>query len=149
MYLRWHQCNKIRCSLSFYLLGRTHIPADVHNFLEDTQTLPVSRNAVTTWFIVVLFGSFLSGHALLNASQTAANDFDAKRTNTYCAREHTVFAPAHILRNWREQRSCKKGDLDLSDTGRLGKSYTGVNILWQCVIDLGLCLCGAYCRVKL
>jgi hypothetical protein len=36
----------------------------------------VSRNFVTSRFIVVLFGTSLSGYALLNASQTAANDFD-------------------------------------------------------------------------
>jgi hypothetical protein len=45
---------------------------------EHRQTLPVSRNFVTSWCIVVLFGTSLSGYALLNVSQTAANDFDAK-----------------------------------------------------------------------
>jgi hypothetical protein len=35
-------------------------------------------NFVTSQCIVVLFGTSLSGHALLNASQTAANDVDAK-----------------------------------------------------------------------
>jgi hypothetical protein len=38
----------------------------------------VSRNIVTSWCIVVLLGTSLSGYALLNASRTAANDFDAK-----------------------------------------------------------------------
>jgi hypothetical protein len=42
------------------------------------QTLPVSLNFVSSRCIVVLFGTSLSGYALLNASRTAANDFGAK-----------------------------------------------------------------------
>jgi hypothetical protein len=70
--------------------------ADVH-LLEDTQTVPVPQNVVTSRFIAVSLGTSLSGYALLNASRTAANDFDAKlcsRMNTGSAREYTMFAPA-------------------------------------------------------
>jgi hypothetical protein len=52
------------------------------------KTLPVFRNFVTSRCIVVLVGTSLSGHALLNASQTAENDFDAmqcSRMNTFCS----------------------------------------------------------------
>jgi hypothetical protein len=42
------------------------------------QTLPVSRNFVTSWCIVVLFSTFLPGFTLLNASQMAANSFSVK-----------------------------------------------------------------------
>jgi hypothetical protein len=41
-------------------------------------TFPVSRNFVTSQYIFVLFGTSLSGYALLNASRTAANDLDSK-----------------------------------------------------------------------
>jgi hypothetical protein len=75
----------------------------------------------------------LSGYALLNASRTAANNFDAKecsRMNTRSAREYTMFAPAQLLRNWREQRPSNQGDLDSSVTGETGTAfYTGVNLL--------------------
>jgi hypothetical protein len=50
-----------------------------------SQTLPVSRNLAASRCTVVLFGTSLSGYALLNNSRTAANNFDAKecqRTNT-------------------------------------------------------------------
>jgi hypothetical protein len=43
-----------------------------------SQTLPSSQNFVTSQCIVVLISTSLSGYALLNASQTAANDFSAK-----------------------------------------------------------------------
>jgi hypothetical protein len=42
------------------------------------QTLPVSRNFVTSRCTVVLFGTSLSGYALLNVLRTPANDLDAK-----------------------------------------------------------------------
>jgi hypothetical protein len=44
---------------------------DVYHLLEDTQTLPLSRNFVPSRRIIVLFGTSLSGYALLNASRTA------------------------------------------------------------------------------
>jgi hypothetical protein len=44
--------------------------------------------------------------------------------NTRSAREYTMFAPAQLLRNWREQRPSNKGDLDSSVTGRMGESLT-------------------------
>jgi hypothetical protein len=79
------------------------------------QTLPVSRNIVTSRCTVVLFGTSISRYALLNASRTAANDFNAKqysRMNTRSARENTIFEPAQVLRNWREHRPSNQGDLD-------------------------------------
>jgi hypothetical protein len=42
------------------------------------QTLPMSQNVVTIRCVFVLFCTSLSGYALLNASQTAANNFDVK-----------------------------------------------------------------------
>jgi hypothetical protein len=41
------------------------------------QMLPAYRNFVNSWFIVVLFGTSLSGYTLLHASETTAKDFDA------------------------------------------------------------------------
>jgi hypothetical protein len=96
----------------------------VHHLLEDTQTLPVSRNFVTSRCIVVLFGTSSPGYALVNASRTAANDFDAiVRMNTRSGREYTMFAPAQLLRNWREQRPSSQGDLISNVTGEVGKVY--------------------------
>jgi hypothetical protein len=43
-----------------------------------SQTLPVPRNVVTSRCIVVLVGIFVSECAQLNASRTAANNFDAQ-----------------------------------------------------------------------
>jgi hypothetical protein len=42
------------------------------------QTLSLPRNFVISLCIVVLFSTSLRGYALLNALQTAENDFDAK-----------------------------------------------------------------------
>jgi hypothetical protein len=42
------------------------------------QLPPAFRNFVTSWCTVVLFGISLSGYALLNASRTAADNFDVK-----------------------------------------------------------------------
>jgi hypothetical protein len=42
------------------------------------QTLPASRNSVTSRCTVALFGTSLSGYEILNASRTAANNVDAK-----------------------------------------------------------------------
>jgi hypothetical protein len=69
--------------------------------------------SVTSQCIVVLFGTSLSGYTLLNVSRTAANDFDAKqcsRMNTRSTLEYTMFAPAQLLRNLREQRLSHKGE---------------------------------------
>jgi hypothetical protein len=43
-----------------------------------SQILPVSRNFVINRCVVVLFATSLSGHALLNASRKAPNDFDVR-----------------------------------------------------------------------
>jgi hypothetical protein len=86
-----------------------------------TQTLPVSRNVVTSRCITVLLGTPLSGYALLNAAQRAANDFDVKecsRMSTRSAREYTMFAYAQLLRNGRVQRPSNLVDLNLMATGR-------------------------------
>jgi hypothetical protein len=41
-----------------------------------------------------------------------------------------MFAPAQLLRNWREQRPSNQGDLASSVTGEVGRIYyTGVNLL--------------------
>jgi hypothetical protein len=97
------------------------------------QTLPVSRNVVTSRCIVVLFGTSLSGYTLLNASRTAANDFGWKqcsRMNTRSAREYTVFAATQLLLKWREQWPSNKGDLDSNVTGEVGRVYyTGMDLL--------------------
>jgi hypothetical protein len=47
---------------------------------KDTEKFwqSVSRNFVTSRCVFIIFGTFLSGYALLNASRAAANDFDAK-----------------------------------------------------------------------
>jgi hypothetical protein len=46
--------------------------------LSHTQTLPGFRNSVTSLCIDISFATFWSRYALLNASLTAANYFDAK-----------------------------------------------------------------------
>jgi hypothetical protein len=64
----------------------------------------------------------------LNVSQTAANDLNAKlisRMSIRSACEHTVFAPAQLLRNWCEKRPSRKGDLDSSVTGTIGRVFDG------------------------
>jgi hypothetical protein len=50
--------------------------------------------------------------------------------NTRSAREYTMFAPAQLLRNWREQRPSNNGDLDSRVAGEIGiVYYTGVDLL--------------------
>jgi hypothetical protein len=91
----------------------------------------VSRNFVNS-LCIVSFGTSLSGYALLNASRTAANDFDSKqcsRMSTRSASEYTIFAPAQLLRRWREHRPSNQGYLDSSVTGEAGRVYyTGVDL---------------------
>jgi hypothetical protein len=55
----------------------------VHQLLEETQELPVTRNVISSQYIVVLFGISLSAYALLNTPRTTAGDFDVK---TYSVR---------------------------------------------------------------
>jgi hypothetical protein len=47
------------------------------------------------------------------------HDQQTIRKYTFYPREYTLFAPAELLRNWRQQRC----DLDLSNTGEFGKVY--------------------------
>jgi hypothetical protein len=58
---------------------------------------------------------------------------DAKkcsRMNTRSDHEYTMFAPAQLLRSWREQRPSSQCDLDSSVTGVVGRVYyTGVDPL--------------------
>jgi hypothetical protein len=119
------------CTAS-YRYGRNFSCSVARWALCHRQTLPVSRNFATS-LCIVLFSTSLSGYALLNASRTAANDFDAKwcsRVNTRCAREYTMFTPAQLLRNWREQRPSNQDDLDSSVSVEVGRvHYTGVGIL--------------------
>jgi hypothetical protein len=42
--------------------------------------------------------------------------------NTRSAREYTIFAPAQLLRIWREQRPSNKDDLDSNVTGDVSES---------------------------
>jgi hypothetical protein len=42
---------------------------------------------------------------------------------TRSTRDYTMFAPAQVLRNWREQRPSNKGDLDSSIAWEVGKVY--------------------------
>jgi hypothetical protein len=81
---------------------------------------------------IVLFGTSLSGYALLNASRTAANNFDAKwssRMNTRSAREGTVFASAHLMRKWREQRPSNLFTLTRVSWGFWKSLLHGVDLL--------------------
>jgi hypothetical protein len=41
--------------------------------------------------------------------------------DTRTAREYTMLAPAHLLRNWRVERPNSQGDLDSSVTGEAGR----------------------------
>jgi hypothetical protein len=45
--------------------------------------------------------------------------------NTRSALEYTMFAPAQLSRNWREQRPSKKGDLGSIVTGEVGSQLHG------------------------
>jgi hypothetical protein len=75
---------------------------------------PVSQNGINRC-PPVLIGTSLSGYALLHASGTAPDDFDAmscSRTNIRSAREYSTFAAAQLLRNLREVRPSSHGDLD-------------------------------------
>jgi hypothetical protein len=76
----WYQYNKTD-ELSFFSLPLLSV-SPVNTVRRRTcfllQTLPVPRNFVTSRCTVVLFGTSLSRCALINASRTAANDFDAK-----------------------------------------------------------------------
>lgn len=59
---------------------------------------------------------------MLNASQIAANDFDAKhcsKTNTHSAHEYTTFASAQLWRSRCEQRPSNYGDFDQNITGKV------------------------------
>jgi hypothetical protein len=130
--LWWHQYNKTNEFCFLVFVTRTYRTAlqqttIVSNTFSKTS---IHRNFVISRCIVVIFGTSLSRYVLLNASRKAANDFNAKycsRMNTRSALEFTMFAPAHLLRNWREQRLSNKGDLDSSVTGVAWRvHYTGL-----------------------
>jgi hypothetical protein len=98
------------------------------------QALHVSRNFVTSPCIVILFHAFL--YVLLNASRTAAYDFDSMLQcevqlgiNSRSAPEYVMFAPPQLLRNYREQRPSSQGDLKSSATGKVGGGcYTEMDL---------------------
>jgi hypothetical protein len=86
-------------SLSFYLLGKftEQLYIWYRKNPPHSQRQARIRNCVKNWCIIVLFCSSLPGYALLSASPTAANDFDAKQCsimNTRFVRECTFFEPA-------------------------------------------------------
>jgi hypothetical protein len=96
------------------------------------QTLSVSRNFVTSRCTVVFVGTSLTGYALLNASRTATNGFDAK----LCSRINTRFVvntPCSHLHSFcatGEQRPSNQDDLVSSITGEIGRVYyTWVDLL--------------------
>jgi hypothetical protein len=120
---------------SFYLLGRTYRKA-LQQMLKVTFTFSntsICQSFVTSRCIVVLFGISLSGCALLNASQAAANNFDAKqysRMNTCSPHECTMLTPAQLLHSWCEWWPSNKNDLDLNVMGEVGRVYyMGVDLL--------------------
>jgi hypothetical protein len=43
--------------------------------------------------------------------------------NTFSAREYTIFVPAQLLRNWREQRPGSQGKLDSVVVGEAERVY--------------------------
>jgi hypothetical protein len=61
-------------------------------------------------------------------------------------REHTMFAPAELLRNWRGQRPSNMADLDSGVKGEVGRVYyTGVDLLlisfvFGCVLNDTPCM---------
>jgi hypothetical protein len=74
--------------------------------------------------------------------------------NTRSAREYTTFAPAQLLRNWREQRPSNRGDIDSTVTVEIGRVYyTGVDLLLISILYcstwllLGCDLNGTPCRI--
>jgi hypothetical protein len=73
--------SKISAAIAIVFLQRCGAFSSVNTVRHQTcflsQTLPVSQRFDTSRCIVVLFGTSLPGYALLNASRTAANDFDA------------------------------------------------------------------------
>lgn len=80
----------------------------------------VFRNIVTNRCIVVLFGSSLSWYALLNASGTAANDFDAKQ---YLRMNKRFICEYSMLHNWRVNSGlATRATLARVWRGRLGES---------------------------
>jgi hypothetical protein len=93
----------------------------------------VPVNFVTSRCVFVLFGTSMSEYVLLNALRTAANQFDAKYCsimNTRSAREYSMFTPAQLLRNRREQRPSKQLNLDSSITGYVRVVYyTALDLL--------------------
>jgi hypothetical protein len=98
-----------------------------------SQTLAMSQNGYQL-SIVALFGTFLSGFTLLNASRTAANNFKEKkclRMNTCSAHECTMFAPAQLLRSWCEQRPSNKNDLGSSDMQEAGVELLLISFLYR------------------
>jgi hypothetical protein len=126
--LWWHQYNKsdkLFFSICSMLWSVSPVNTAQHYMFPITNTY-VTWNSVTSRCIVV-FGTSLSGYALLNASQTAVNNFDVKwclGMNTHSACEYTVFAPTQLLHSWLEQQPSNQGDLDWVSWGRLGESVT-------------------------
>jgi hypothetical protein len=101
----------------------------------DVHLSPINISRVPKCYqsVYCCLTRYLSGYKLLNASWTAAKDFNVKSCsimNTRSAREYTMFVPAHLLRNWRERRSSNQSDLDSSVTRKAGRvHYPGVNLL--------------------
>jgi hypothetical protein len=52
--------------------------------------------------------------------------------NTRSAREYTMFEPAQLLRNWREQRPINKGDLDSNVVREVGRNMVVFWVVAPC-----------------
>jgi hypothetical protein len=75
---------------------------------------------------------FLSGHALLNDSRAAANDFDAKKCspmNIRSARQYTMLARAKLLRNCQQLQPSNQGNITRVSRRKLGESITSAEQL--------------------
>jgi hypothetical protein len=123
--------------------------------LSQTNTSCIPKFCSTSRYTAVLFGTSLSGYALLNASRTAANDFDASDVrkwthilllNTPCSHLHSFRATevSSGLATWMTLTQVSRGlDILLLEGGPASDFifYRTTWLFWGCLLDVTLCIC--------
>jgi hypothetical protein len=92
--------------------------SDIGPWLFNRRKCPPPSRRQPSTEILLPVGVLLS-HSVLRIAK-----YSRMNTHTHSTREYTIFAPAQLLRNWREQRPSNQDDLDSVSRGRLGESIT-------------------------
>jgi hypothetical protein len=119
----------------------TALSLDEH--FSQTQTSCLQKFCYQSVYCIIRY--FLVRINIAKCFTNNSKRFRCSRMNKRSAREYTMFAPAQLLRNRREQRPSKQSDLDSSATRKVGRFYyTEVELLLISFLSRSNWLFGAF-----